>query len=547
MRTFTCIIILRHKELIILTRFSMNHLKNIDEAPLDSIQLGWDSLEISERLLAVLEKEFNFGSMTPVQAATIPLMLKSKDVIVEAKTGSGKTLAFLIPIIELLMRKDKISRIDPHDVLALILSPTRELATQIHQIIRKILRNHILDDNRSLVSLLIVGGSNVTANIEKYNKYGGNIIVATPGRLSALMEMADNKLSSCIRKKLMFLVFDEADQLLSIGFEQNISSILNYLPKQRRTSLFSATQTSETEDLIKSGLRNPIRVNVNKLDGQKRKPRRSDCDPAKSLLMPNNLVNYYHVCDSYMQKLATMTSLVMMDDYKKVLVFLSTCAQIDYFATSLEGVFKDKKMTLLKLHRRLKNKRKSIFKKFKTSKRCILLATDILSRGIDVTDISLVVHVDLPVSPECYVHRSGRSGHQIELSGISLLLLERHELDYVELCRRRQIEMKPMNVDRLSSEIDILQTKISDLIRTKASVDTDYQTLGMQAFVSYIRFYSTKLCLRQLLYPKVSIAQLAKSFCLLKLPKMPELKKNYKKLSEEFEMTDNNHQAETRQ
>lgn len=519
----------------------MNLLKNIEEAPVDCLQLGWDSLDLSESLLAILKKEFNFASMTPVQAATIPLMLKSKDVIVEAKTGSGKTLAFLIPIIELLVRRDKSNKIHSHDVLALILSPTRELATQIHQVIRKILRNSVLGDDRSLGSLLIVGGSNVSSNIERYTKFGGNIIIATPGRLSALMEMTDNRLSSSIRKNLNFLVFDEADQLLSIGFEQNISSILHYLPKQRRTSLFSATQTSEVEDLIKSGLRNPIRVNVNQLDEKKRKSRQSDCDPSKRLLMPNNLVNYYHVCDSYMQKLATMTALVMMDDYKKVLVFLSTCAQIDYFATCLEDKFRDKKMNLLKLHRRLKNKRKSIFKRFKTSKRCILLATDILSRGIDVTDISLVVHVDLPVSPECYVHRSGRSGHQIKLSGISLLLLEKHELDYVEMCRRRQIEMKPMSIQHLTNEIDILTAKVSESIREKAQADTDYRTLGMQAFVSYIRYYSTKLCLRQLLYPKLSIAELAKSFCLLKLPKMPELKKTYKKLSEEFEMNDNDH------
>lgn len=495
-----------------------------------------------------LKKEFNFAKMTPVQAATIPLMLASKDVIVEAKTGSGKTLAFLIPIIESLLRRDAECRIEIHDVLVVILSPTRELATQIHQVLRKILRNPLLSDDRKFASQLIVGGSSVSANIEKYKKYGANIVVATPGRLSAIMEMVDNDLSASIRKKLAYLIFDEADQLLSFGFERNLSSILNYLPKQRRTCLFSATQTNKVEELIKSGLRNPIRVDVNQIDRGKdineegrhnytddSRSKFEDCDNSKRLQMPNNLTNYHHVCDSYIDKLASLTALVMQDDYKKVLVFLSTCAQIDYLADLLEPECRDKKMTLLKLHRRLKNKRKSIFKTFKSTKRCILLATDILSRGIDVSDISLVVHVDLPASPECYVHRSGRSGHQLELSGISLLLLEHHELDYVEMCRRRQIDLQPMKMSHLLGEIPQLSRKFKLRMRARASKDDGYKTLGVQAFVSYIRFYSSKLCLRQLLFPKLSIGKLAISFGLLRLPKMPELKKNYKLVLKEFE------------
>lgn len=511
--------------------------KDIDNAPLDSLQTGWASLDLSSSLADVLRKEFDFPQMTPVQAATVPLMLKSKDVIVEAKTGSGKTLAFLIPIVELLMRRDQESKIGAHDTLAVILSPTRELATQIHQVLRKILRNPLLDGGRSLSSLLIVGGgSSVSANIDKYNKYGGNIIVATPGRLSIIMEMADNKMSSSIRKRLMFLILDEADQLLSLGFELNISSILNYLPKQRRTSLFSATQTSDMDELIKSGLRNPIRVNTNQLDEpiKARRSKPNDCDPSKRLLMPNNLSNQFFICDSYLDKLATMAAIVMANDYKKVLVFMSTCSQIDYFGTCLAPMFKDKDTKLLKLHRRLKNKRKSIFKEFKSSKRCVLLSTDILSRGIDVKDISLVVHVDLPASPECYVHRSGRSGHQIELDGFSLLLVEKFELDYVEMCRRRQIEMNEMNQERLKGERDHYASELERKISLNAAKDVEFQTHGLQAFVSYIRFYSSKLCLRQLLFPRLPIARLAKSFGLVRLPKMPELRKDYKRLLAEF-------------
>lgn len=511
----------------------MDLFKNIDEASLDSLNLDWDQLQLSKTLQNAIIKELKFDKMTPVQAATIPLMLKSKDVIVEAKTGSGKTLAFLIPVIETLIKSDSTSLIEPHDVLAIILSPTRELALQIHQELRKLLKKSLLQNDRLIRSQLIVGGSSVANDIHKYSKFGANIIVATPGRLSAILEMADNNLSCCIRKKLAFLILDEADQLLSIGFEKSISSILAYLPKQRRTSLFSATQTTEVEELVKSGLRNPIRVNVSQLDS-KRDHSKSGRDASKQLQMPSKHENYYHVCESYAHKLAVLVSLIESNKYKKILVFLSTCSQIDYFSHCLEAELVEKKITMLKLHRRLKNKRKSIYKNFKTSKRCVLLVTDILSRGIDVPDISCVVHVDLPASPECYVHRSGRSGHQIELSGISLLLLENHELDYVEMCRRRQIMMMPLDLVRSPSEIGETSKRMIERMTSRALVDPAYQTLGLQAFVSYIRFYTSKLCLRQLLFPKLDVALLAKNFGLTRVPKMPELRKNYRSIVNNF-------------
>lgn len=512
----------------------MKRLSDIEEAQLIDINLAWDELDLDKSLLDHVVKEYKFDKMTPVQAAAIPLMLKAKDVIVEAKTGSGKTLAFIIPLVQMILKTDKETSIEPHKVLALILSPTRELATQIHQEFRKLLRNPLLSDGRTIHSLLITGGSSVNNDIQKYNKYGANIIVATPGRLSSILESAtDNDLSKCIRKNLKFLVFDEADQLLSFGFERDISSILAYLPKQRRTSLFSATQTSELEDLIKSGLRNPIRVNVNKFEDSSQPVTLA----TKQLQMPDKLSNFYYVCDSYVGRLALVCELIRTDEYKKILVFLSTCAQIDYFSQGLKEQLKDKKSTrLLTFHRRLKSKRRSIFDQFKRSKRCILLVTDILSRGIDVPDIACVIHVDLPESPESYVHRSGRSGHQIELSGTSILLLEKHELDYVEMCRRRQISLSPINLNHLAGGVQSSSDALVRMMRRRANADDEFSTLGLQAFVSYIRFYSSKMCLRELLFPKLAVAQLAKSFGLLRLPKMPELRKSYKAISSEFEL-----------
>lgn len=512
----------------------MNFLKNIEEAETGSLNLDWDSLSIHSTLLETIKKELKFPKMTPVQASSIPLMLQNKDVIVEAKTGSGKTLAFLIPLLELIARSDSKSKIVAHDVLAIILSPTRELSSQIHQELRKLLKSSFLPDGRTLVTHLMTGGSSLNNDIQKYNKYGGNIIVATPGRLQALLEMKDNTLSSCIRKKLSYLVFDEADQLLSLGFERHLSSILAYLPKQRRTSLFSATQTNDIEDLIKSGLRNPIKVNVNRLTSTKHDQKIRD-NLRNGLMMPDTLTNHFYVCDSYAHKLATLTELVRQDEFKKILVFFATCSQIDYFYECLASSIKDRQIPILKLHRRLKSKRKSLFKEFKTKKRCVFLVTDILSRGIDVPDISCVIHLDLPASAECYVHRSGRSGHQIQLAGSSLLLIERHELDYIEMCRRRHIEMEAMNLSHLASDIDRRSTQLIILLRKRSTIDKDCGTLGIQAFVSYIRFYSSKLCLRELLYPKISLGQLAFSFGLVRIPTMPEIKKNRTKIESEFQ------------
>lgn len=518
----------------------MNILKNIDEAEICTENLDWESLTIDCKLIEIIKKEFGFESMTPVQAVAIPLMLEGKDVIVEAKTGSGKTLAFLIPIVELLMKLDKKSSLSAHDVMAIILSPTRELSTQIHSELRKLTKRLDLYSGKTLVSHLLTGGSSANNDLSKYEKYGGNILVATPGRLQTLMESKDNPLSLSIRKKLAFLVFDEADQLLSFGFERHLSSILAYLPKQRRTSLFSATQTTDLEDLIKSGLRNPIRVNVNrKISGgsnRRRKQEHIESPGGRGLLLPDKLTNRYFVCDTYAHKLATLIELIRRDEFKKLLVFFATCSQVDYFAKGIEDCLSDKRVPILKLHRRLKNKRKAIYNQFTKHKRCILLVTDILSRGIDVPDISCVIHIDLPVSAECYVHRSGRSGHQIDLCGFSLILVEPHELDYIEMCRRRQIKLEPMDMEHLEANIESNSIEMVSSLRRRAGCDVEYEKLGLQSFVSFIRYYSSKLILRDLLYPKLNLAQLAYCYGLLRLPKMPELKKQSKKIEAQFEL-----------
>jgi ATP-dependent RNA helicase DDX55/SPB4 len=224
-----------------------------------------------------------FTDMTPVQASTIPLFLKNKDVVVEAVTGSGKTLAFVIPLLERL-GKVSLSDVKRGDVLGIIVSPTRypnlhqidnrELATQIHSVLQGFL-DVLPPDLVSLLSstLLIGGTSSVTNDLTTLKSTTPTILIGTPGRLH---EIITSPSTPCTFKSLEMLIMDEADRLLDMGFQQSITGIIQTLPKQRRTGLFSATMTEAVGQLVRTGLRNPVRVVV-KVTGfktEKRTPAR---------------------------------------------------------------------------------------------------------------------------------------------------------------------------------------------------------------------------------------------------------------------------------
>lgn len=229
-----------------------------------------------------------FPEMTPVQASTIPLFLKNKDVVVEAVTGSGKTLAFLIPLLE---RLGKVSSEDVRrgDVLAVIISPTRflrpgnpvltsrELASQIFSVLKGFL-DVLPEDLVSVLSagLLIGGTSPVASDLAMIKSKQPTILIGTPGRLHDIITM-----SRLNMKALEVLIMDEADRLLDMGFRESLSGILQCLPKQRRTGLFSATMTEAVSELVRTGLRNPVRIVV-KVTGfkkgvEKRTPARFFC------------------------------------------------------------------------------------------------------------------------------------------------------------------------------------------------------------------------------------------------------------------------------
>ncbi|CAL1286821.1 unnamed protein product [Larinioides sclopetarius] len=305
----------------------------------------WKDLNLSPGVLAAIE-DLGFESLTPVQAACIPLFLSKKDVAVEAVTGSGKTLAFLVPMFEILLKYTPFKKLD---VGAIIISPTRELAAQTAEIVDLFLK-HIPE----FTSILLIGGESVNSDISNILENGANIIIATPGRLADLFNPKHNlKLTACV-KALEVLVLDEADKLLDMGFEKTINTILGYLPKQRQTGLFSATQTKEMEDLIRAGMRNPVCISVKEKGSIMQK-------------MPTTLSNFYMICEAD-KKLSILISFLKSKACLKSIVFFSTCAAVDYFSCILKELIKH--VPVISIHGKMKKKRHKIFSAFKEHERC---------------------------------------------------------------------------------------------------------------------------------------------------------------------------------
>lgn len=513
--------------------------------------------------------------MTPVQAAAIPLLMKQKDVTVEAVTGSGKTLAFVLPIIQMVlnkryqMRKSESKIMDCHDVIAIIISPTIELAKQSFNVLSEFVREDNL--KQEVKAVHFVGGPKAFRDEEKYVKYGGNVIVSTPGRLAELLEKCV-QLRLSVRKHLDVLILDEADQLLSMGFETTINEILKKIPKQRKTCLFSATQTKQLEQLIRAGLRNPVKVEI-KAKIQSSKAMSSDKPDVShdtkqmnstGLEMSPFLNNYYVELESYSSKLSLVINFILRcGSCTKTLIFFATCAQVDYFSTVIDHFVQlhptsGSSIPILKIHRKLRRKRSAMFLQFSEIKYGVLLCTDVMARGIDIKNIDWVIHFDLPNTLQHYIHRSGRSGHQVGQSGNSLLLTLTHEQQFVKLCSQKNIDLKlfsgnlfgrdheqitnqvsqqlPSTVnDHIDQELVVIQdSDVTNYMKEESRKDCSFYELAMTAFVSFVRTYSTKNVLSQTLFNQLDVISLVNCFGLLKIPFMPELRGKLKSCPSTF-------------
>ena len=424
-----------------------------------------------------------FSEMTPVQAATIPLFLTNKDVAVQAVTGSGKTLAFLIPIVEMLLRKITVLR--NKQVGAIILSPTRELANQTYAVAQDLCQACQLP-----LPLLLVGGrGTVSDDLKAFGARKSDIVIATPGRLEDVLTRYD----VLDVRELDVLVLDEADVLLDMGFDMALNNICSKLPRMRRTGLFSATGTATGHGgagsrgmkqlMSRAGMRNPVWVNV-AIAAAKQKEQ----DKAQSQATPTSLSNYYLVTPLE-EKLSRLVDFLRAHKDEKIIVFFLTCACVDFFGSSLQQLLKEH-MTIEILHGKLVQKRREkAMERYRASDDGVLFCTDVAARGLDVTDVHWVVQFDAPQDPASYVHRVGRSARAGKI-GSSLLFLTPKEESYIDLLQNRKVPLSQFS----ENNNDDKSGNVLEDIRQLCMKDRDSLEKGTKAYTSYIRAYKEHHC-----------------------------------------------------
>lgn len=351
----------------------------------------FDELGLRPELLKAIEQQ-GYDTPSPIQAQAIPAVLEGRDVLAAAQTGTGKTAGFSLPILDLLSRGE---RAQPNNVRALILCPTRELAAQVGESVAH------YGANLPLSSTVVFGGVKINPQMMKLRR-GVDVLVATPGRLLDLYGQKAVKFT-----QLEVLVFDEADRMLDMGFIHDIKKIMNILPKQRQSLMFSATFSKEIRDLAKSLVKDPVEISV--------AARNTAAHTVKQWLVPVDKK----------QKARLLIHLIKEQQWHQVLVFSRTkhganklCRQLDEAGISAAAIHGNKSQ----------GARTRALAEFKQMKVQALVATDIAARGLDIDQLPQVVNFDLPNVPEDYVHRIGRTG-RAGASGqaVSLVSADEHK------------------------------------------------------------------------------------------------------------------------
>lgn len=440
-----------------------------------------------------------------MQAATIPLLLSHKDVAVDAATGSGKTLAFVVPVVEMLRRLPSPPK--PHQVLGIIISPTRELSSQIYNVAQPFFATL-----KGVSSILLVGGLDIKAELQKVEEEGANILVGTPGKLFDIME----RLDTLEYKNLEILILDEADRLLDMGFQKQITSIISKLPKLRRTGLFSATQTEAVEELAKAGLRNPVRVQVKtEVKPSSKDAVQQDLGLSKT---PLGLRLEYMICEAS-KKSSQLVDFLVRNTGKKIMVYFATCACVDYWAVVLPMLNLLKGSPIIPYHGKMKQgPREKALASFSALSSGILVCTDVAARGLDIPHVDLIVQYDPPQDPNVFIHRAGRTA-RYDQEGDAIVFLLPTEDTYVEFLKLRGV---PLMERECSTDI----VDIVPQIRAAALEDRNIMEKGLRAFVSFVRSYKEHHCSYIFRWKGLEIGKLAMEYGLLQIPSMPEVKHN---------------------
>ena len=335
--------------------------------------MQFSELNLEDSVLDALDA-MNFRECTPVQEHTIPVILEGKDLIGVAQTGTGKTAAYLLPVLNQLSKGNY-----PEDAInCIIMAPTRELAMQIDQQMEGF--SYFMP-----ASSVAVYGGNDGIRFEQEKKgltLGADVVIATPGRLISHLSLGYVDLS-----KVSFFILDEPDRMLDMGFAEDIMQIVKYLPKERQTIMFSATMPTKIQQLAKTILTNPVEVKL------------AVSKPAEKIIQAA------YICYEA-QKLGIIESLFKEQQPERVIIFASSKIKVKEVTKALKRL----KLNVGEMHSDLdQSQREAIMHEFRNGRINMLVATDIVARGIDIDDIRLVINYDVPHDSEDYVHRIGRT------------------------------------------------------------------------------------------------------------------------------------------
>ena len=369
-----------------------------DELPLcEEVQHGLDAM--------------NFTEATPVQAETIPVILAKRDVIACAQTGTGKTAAFILPLLHNLQS-------EPHvedKVNAIIMAPTRELAQQIDQ------QMEGFSYFTSFSSVAVYGGNDSGAwdTQRRGLQNGADVVIATPGRLLSHINLYEIDFSA-----VKYFILDEADRMLDMGFFDDIMQVVNRLPKDRQTIMFSATMPPKIRQLAKTILNNPVEVKI------------AVSRP------PESIMQTAYICHEA-QKQAIIRHLFVGQEANKVIIFSGSKLKVK----ELFKTFRQMGLSVGEMHSDLdQSQREHVMHEFKNNRVNILVATDIVSRGIDIDDITLVINYDVPHDVEDYVHRIGRTA-RAKAEGMSITFVseeEQYKFSQIETFLEKDIYKIPL-------------------------------------------------------------------------------------------------------
>ena len=359
--------------------------------------MNFTEFGLDERLLEGIDS-MGYETATPVQEQVIVPILQGKDIIASAQTGTGKTAAFLLPVINKIITEPH----DDHLINAMIIVPTRELAVQIAQTMEG------LSYFTSISSIAVYGGGDGTSFTaeKKALSSGVDVVICTPGRMIAHLNMGYVKMQA-----VKYLILDEADRMLDMGFHDDIMRIISFLPKHRQNLLFSATMPMKMRELARKILHHPLEINI-----AVSKPPEQIVQEAFVVYEP--------------QKIPLVKQILSSKDFQSVIVFCSKKMNVKQLSNELKRA----RFSIEEIHSDLEqDQREQVLLDFRNKKLKILVATDILSRGIDIEDIDLVINYDVPNDGEDYIHRIGRTARAASEGTAYTFVTEKEQQKFAQI------------------------------------------------------------------------------------------------------------------